>query len=168
MFFVGFPLLLVPLAILNIVVFLMPGVEFSAPVFNLPLMGGRFFTGTFGDAIIALSALFLVIEIVKSARARTKYAVDHFLSLLLFVGAVAEFIWLPRFATPTMFVLLALMFVDVAGGFAMGFSARKPRAQAVPRSEPHRSAPADEPDRVSDRLESDPSDLAPKLRDTSR
>ena len=37
---VGFPLLLIPLAIYNILVFLMPGVSLSEPLFRLMLMSG--------------------------------------------------------------------------------------------------------------------------------
>ena len=35
---VGFPLLLIPLAIYNIIVFLMPGVSLAEPIVKLPLM----------------------------------------------------------------------------------------------------------------------------------
>ena len=35
-----FPLLLIPLAICNIIVFLMPGLSFSAPLITLTLMSG--------------------------------------------------------------------------------------------------------------------------------
>src|SRR5207253_6041739 len=37
---IGFPLLLIPLAICNIIVFLMPGVAFATPLFTLILMSG--------------------------------------------------------------------------------------------------------------------------------
>ena len=37
---VGFPLLLIPLAIYNIIVFLMPGVSLAEPVVKLTLMSG--------------------------------------------------------------------------------------------------------------------------------
>ncbi len=37
---VGFPLLLIPLAIYNIIVFLMPGVSLAEPVFKLTLVSG--------------------------------------------------------------------------------------------------------------------------------
>ena len=38
---VGFPLLLIPLAIYNIIVFLMPGVSFTDPLVKLTLMSGQ-------------------------------------------------------------------------------------------------------------------------------
>ena len=37
---VGFPLLLIPLAVYNIIVFLMPSVSLSEPVLRLTLMSG--------------------------------------------------------------------------------------------------------------------------------
>ena len=42
---VGFPLLLIPLAIYNIIVFLMPGVSFTDPLVKLTLMSGAEWTG---------------------------------------------------------------------------------------------------------------------------
>ena len=38
---VGFPLLLIPLAIYNFVAFLMPDVSFTEPLFKLTLMSAR-------------------------------------------------------------------------------------------------------------------------------
>ena len=46
---VGFPLLLIPLAIYNIVVFLMPGVSFADPLVKLTLMSGAEWPVTLGD-----------------------------------------------------------------------------------------------------------------------
>ena len=37
---IGFPLLLIPFAIYNIFVFLMPGVAFTTPIMDLPLISG--------------------------------------------------------------------------------------------------------------------------------
>ena len=51
---VGFPLLLIPLAIYNIIVFLMPGVSFATPLFTLALMSGIAWPVTLSDVLIAL------------------------------------------------------------------------------------------------------------------
>ena len=50
---IGFPLLLIPFAIYNIFVFLMPGVAFTAPITSVPLMSGVQWAPTFGDALLA-------------------------------------------------------------------------------------------------------------------
>ena len=50
---VGFPLLLIPLAIYNIIVFLMPGVSFATPLFALTLVSGAAWPVTLSDVLIA-------------------------------------------------------------------------------------------------------------------
>jgi uncharacterized membrane protein len=65
---IGFPLLLIPFAIYNIFVFLMPGVAFTAPVTTVTLMSGVQWAPTFGDALLALAAVLLMFEVVKAAR----------------------------------------------------------------------------------------------------
>ena len=49
--------------------------------------------------------------------------VDHILSMVLFVGMVAEFLLVQQAATSTFFLLLVISFVDVAGGFAISMRA---------------------------------------------
>ena len=49
---VGFPLLLIPLAIYNIIVFLMPGVSFTDPLVKLTLMSGAEWTVTLSDVLL--------------------------------------------------------------------------------------------------------------------
>ena len=116
---VGFPLLLIPLAIVNIVVFLMPGVSFAAPIFTLTLLSGAAWTVTLGDILLALAVLLLMFEVIKSARPGGKYLADHLLSLLLLGGAAAEFVLLPQFGNSIYFLLTALAFVDFVSGIAL-------------------------------------------------
>ena len=44
---------------------------------------------------------------------------DHILSFVLFIVMIIEFIAVPRAATSTFLILLALSFVDVIGGFTI-------------------------------------------------
>lgn len=122
---IGFPLLLIPLAIYNIIVFLMPGVAFSAPVTMIKLMSGVTWTITFSDALLTLGMLLLMLEVVKAARPGAKYFTDHLLSFLVFAGAAAEFVLLPAFATSTFFLLTVLALVDCLASVAI--RARRPR-----------------------------------------
>ncbi|WP_213067394.1 hypothetical protein, partial [Acinetobacter baumannii] len=62
---IGFPLLLIPLAIVNILVFLMPGVSFTDPIFTVPLLSQAAWKITFGDMLIAFSMLLLLVEVIK-------------------------------------------------------------------------------------------------------
>jgi hypothetical protein len=86
---IGFPLLLIPLAICNIIVFLMPGVAFATPLFTLTLVSGVAWPVTLSDMLIALGILLLLFEVIKGARPGSKYFMDHLLSLVVFAGAAA-------------------------------------------------------------------------------
>jgi hypothetical protein len=116
---VGFPLLLIPLAIVNILVFLMPGVSFTAPLMTLTMASQASWTITFGDLLLTLSMLLLLFEVLKAARPGGKYFTDHFLALLVFAGATAEFVLLPQFATSVFFLLTVLMLVDFLAGVTL-------------------------------------------------
>ena len=61
---VGFPLLLIPLAIYNIIVFLMPGVGFTEPLVRLPLVSGEVWAVSLGDMLVTLSVLLLLLEVI--------------------------------------------------------------------------------------------------------
>src|SRR5882672_5091157 len=154
---IGFPLLLIPLAIYNIVVFLMPGVSLTEPLVKLTLLSGAKWPITLSDMLLTLGVLLLLSEIIKSARPGAKYLTDHLLSLILFGGAAAEFVLWPRFGTSTYFLLIMLALVDFLSGLALrtrrgalaapavaSKSARKAEPKAEPRPEPApaRSIPA--------------------------
>lgn len=134
---IGFPLLLIPLALYNIIVFLMPDVAFTAPLVTLPLPSATSWTVTLGDVLVALGIILLLFEMVKAARPGAKYLTDHLLSLLVLGGAVAEFVLLTRFATSTFFLLTLLAAVDFLGGASIALRWRKQRrAMVVPTPAP--------------------------------
>jgi hypothetical protein len=116
---IGFPLLLIPLAIYNIIVFLMPGVSFADPVLKLTLMSGAEWPLTLSDMLLALAILMLLFEVIKGARPGAKYLTDHLLSLIVFGGAAAEFLLWPRFGSSTYFLLTMLALVDFLSGIAL-------------------------------------------------
>jgi hypothetical protein len=116
---IGFPLLLIPLAIFNIIVFLMPGVSFTDPVLKLTLMSGAEWPVTLSDMLLTLAILLLLSEVIKGARPGAKYLTDHLLSLVVFGGAAAEFLLWPRFGSSTYFLLTMLALVDFLSGIAL-------------------------------------------------
>src|SRR6202047_803903 len=152
---IGFPLLLIPLAIYNIIAFLMPGVSLTDPLVKLTLMSGTEWPVTLSDMLLVLGVFLLLLEIVKGARPGAKYLTDHLLSLIVFGAAAAEFVLWPRFGTSTYFLLAMLALVDFLSGIALrarrgtvtavpGTRARNPAAAHVePASAP--SAPAPTP-----------------------
>ena len=119
MFILGFPLLLVPFAIYNMVAFLMPGISWTDTVTSVPMMSGGVWTMSLGDMLIAASVIFLFAEMMKSTRIGLRSVVDHGLSLLLFLAMIVEFLLVPQAASSTYFLLLVVGLVDVLGGFAV-------------------------------------------------
>jgi hypothetical protein len=116
---VGFPLLLIPLAIYNIIVFLMPGVSIVEPIFQLTLMSGAEWPVSLSDMLLGTGLLLLLFEIIKGAKPGAKFLTDHLLSLIVFGAAAAEFLLWPRFATSTYFLLALLALVDFLSGVAL-------------------------------------------------
>ena len=166
---IGFPLLLIPLAIYNIVVFLMPGVSLTEPLVKLTLVSGAEWPITLSDMLLTLGVLLLLSEIIRSARPGAKYLTDHLLSLIVLGGAAAEFVLWPRFGTSTFFLLTMLALVDFLSGIALrarrgkqvvsapvvsGQGARTPAAAAP---EPHPAAAPSAP-AVASAAESVPPD----------
>jgi len=135
---IGFPLLLIPLAIYNIIVFLMPGVSFADPVLKLTLMSGAEWPLTLSDMLLSLAILMLLFEVIKGARPGAKYLTDHLLSLIVFGGAAAEFLLWPRFGSSTYFLLTMLALVDFLSGIAL--RARRGTPVAVSRTATVREA----------------------------
>ncbi len=119
MFLVGFPLLLIPFAIYNIVVFLMPGVTWGGTITTVHMISKRRMDDDGGDLLIAFAILLLFGEMLKATRIGVRTVVDHGLSLILFLGMLVEFLLVPQASTSTFFLLLTLSFIDVLGGFAV-------------------------------------------------
>jgi hypothetical protein len=145
---VGFPLLLIPLAIYNIIVFLMPGVSFTEPLVKLTLMSGAEWTVTLSDVLLTLGILLLLAEVIKGARPGAKYLTDHLLSLIVFGAAAAEFVLWPKFGTSTYFLLTGLALVDFLSGLALRTRRRAVAVAAAPAPPPKAEkveAPAVEP-----------------------
>jgi len=116
---VGFPLLLIPIAIYNIIAFLMPDVSFGAPLVSQALVSGAQWTVTLGDMLVALGVLMLLLEVIKGARPGAKYLTDYLLSLIVFGAAAAEFLMWPKFASSTYFLLTLLAMTDFLTGMAL-------------------------------------------------
>jgi hypothetical protein len=119
MFVLGFPLLLIPFAIYNIIAFLMPGVTWTGVVATVHMVSGADWTMSAGDILVALAIILLCGEVMKSTRIGIRTVVDHSLSLILFLGMLVEFILVKQAATATFFLLLVVSFIDVLGGFAV-------------------------------------------------
>lgn len=126
MYLIAFPLLLLPFAFFNIVLFLL-NMPFTDTVFTIPLVSeptlppvfDRSMPVTTGNLIVAIGMLLLYVEVVKAARPGGKGIMDHLLSLIVFVAMAAELMLVPRAATPTLLLLTVLGFVDVITGLSI-------------------------------------------------
>jgi len=119
MMFIGFPLLLIPFAIYNILAFLTPGVSFTDPLLTIPMLSGGEWQISVGDLLVMLGILLLFLEILKATRLGMRSIVDHMLSLVLLIAMLGEFVMVARVATSTFFLLILLSFVDVISGFSV-------------------------------------------------
>ncbi|OKO74425.1 hypothetical protein, partial [Bradyrhizobium sp. NAS96.2] len=139
---VGFPLLLVPLAVYNIIAFLMPGVSFTDPLIRLTLPSGEQWQITLSDMLLAAGVLLLLLEVIKGARPGAKYLTDHLLSLIVFGAAAAEFVLWPKFGNSTYCLLTLLALVDFISGVALRTRRRAVVAPAAPAPNVGKSQPA--------------------------
>jgi hypothetical protein len=126
MFALGFPLLLVPFAIYNIVAFLMPGVSWTGTLATVHMKSGADWAMSGGDILITFAILLLFVEMLKVVRIGSRGVVDHGLALLLFLAMLAEFVLVSQVASATFFLLLVLSFFDVLGGFTLTLRSAQP------------------------------------------
>jgi len=152
---VGFPLLLIPLAIYNILVLLMPSVSLAEPLVRLTLVSGAEWAITLADILLALGVLMLLFEIIKGARPGAKYLTDHLLSFVVSGAAAAQFLLWPKFGTSTYFLLAMMSASDFLSGVTLhvkrggvqvaAVPSRRAARRAEPVEPPVEAEPANEP-----------------------
>jgi len=123
MYLIAFPLLLIPFALYNMIIFLL-NLPFTDTLFNIPLLEGRRMPVTTGDVVVAIALLMLYVEVIKAARG-SKGVMDHLLAFILFVGMAAELALVPKATTPTLLLLIAISFIDVIAGLSIPGRARQ-------------------------------------------
>jgi len=118
MYLLGFPLLLIPFAIYNILAFIL-GMSFNETVFTFTMLSRAELGLTGGDLLVMLSVLLLYVEILKATRLGSRAIMDHILSLLLFIVMTGEFMIVSQAATATFLIMVLISFVDVIAGFSI-------------------------------------------------
>jgi hypothetical protein len=118
MYLIAFPLLLIPFVLYNMVAFLLD-MDFTTNLFSVPLLAGRSMAVSTGDLLVLLGIILLYVEILKATRLASRAIMDHVLSFVLFVVMIIEFVAVPKAATSTFLMLMALCCVDVLGGFTI-------------------------------------------------
>jgi hypothetical protein len=117
MYLIGFPLLVIPFAIYNMIAFLTPGLSWTGQIASFHLISGQDWTVTPEDILLAFAILLLSVEIMKATRISSRAIIDHVLSLLLFIVMLVEFLLVKQAGTSTFFLLMVISLVDVMAGF---------------------------------------------------
>ena len=133
----GFPLLLIPFAIYNMIVFITP-VDWGYAPYPVLLKSGVSWSASLSDAFLVFSLLMLMFEFIKCSR-YGKSLVEHFLSIVLAGGAAAEFVMVKEVGG-SLSVLLLFTTICVVDMFA-GFAASLRRARRAAYVEPVAPAP---------------------------
>ena len=68
MYLIGFPLLVIPFAIYNMIAFLMPGLSWTDKVASFHLASGTDWIVSSADILVTLAVLLLPLEILKATR----------------------------------------------------------------------------------------------------
>jgi len=116
-----FPLLLIPFALLNIVMFFVDA-GLSQVWLSAAMPSGGSFVLTAGDVGAAIGLLFLYFEVLKSTRTGTASILDHVLSMGLFVVCLLELLLVARAANSAFFLLTIMTLIDVIAGFTVSIS----------------------------------------------
>ena len=174
---IGFPLLLIPFAIYNVIAFLMP-FDWNTKLYAFRLPSGIVFEPTASDAFIAFSLLMLMFEFIKSTK-HGKSLVEHFLAICLVGGAGAEFAMVNPNAVmsqpsaplqsgnSTFALFVVICVVDLLAGFAA--SLRRARRNVVVEQAPvvfapppvMRAEPAPEPVMRAEPARAEPTRIEP-------
>jgi hypothetical protein len=59
------------------------------------------------------------VEVIKATRSTSRAIMNHALSMLTFIGALAEFLVLKGFGTSTFFFITAMCLFDVVAGYTI-------------------------------------------------
>ena len=138
MFVLGFPLLLLPFVIYNIVAFIfsLSNDIWTAPVTTVHMMSGQDWVLTWEDLLLAFAILLLAVEIMKSTRMGMRSIVDHVLAMALFIAMLVEFLLVPRAGTSAFFLLTVFALFDALAGFIVGTRGNAPRRIEIESSGP--------------------------------
>jgi hypothetical protein len=131
MFVLGFPLLLIPFVIYNIIAFIfrLPDDIWTTQATTVHMMSGQDWVLTWEDLLLAFSIFLLWIEIIKSTRMGMRSIMDHILAMALFVAMLVEFLLVRQAGTSTFFLLMIIALVDVLAGFIVSIRSSQRRLE---------------------------------------
>lgn len=117
------PLMIVPFIAYNLVILGFVGTGSGDPwlagVLTLPMISGASWQMDLGDLMVTLGLFLLFFEILKATRIGADTIIDHFLSTVVFIAYLVEFLLVRDAAHSVFFILMAITFVDVVAGFSV-------------------------------------------------
>jgi len=134
--FAALPLLVLPVAAYNLFILTLAGdfrasdahARLTAPLFTLNTAGGGVWPVSCADVLLAAALGVMFIELVKSTASRRIALVNHGLSVLLFIGCLAELLLAPACATSTFFLITLMVLLDVLAGFIVTLPSARRKA----------------------------------------
>ena len=137
------PLLLIPVLIYNIVVLFSPAATSlgeSVPVarmrgdaFVLPMFSGASLSLTWGDMLLLLTIVFLLVDVVRSTRRGSASILTSILTMALFVLCLIQFLALPAYASSSYFLLTMIVLLQSLTGLSLWRASSRQKAPAVSR-----------------------------------
>ncbi|ABI66679.1 MAG: hypothetical protein ACJA0K_000401 [Maricaulis maris] len=112
-----FPLLIIPVVIYTIVAYT-TGADMSEGLFEVNMVSGTLAISK-GDLLVILGMIMLFMELIKAAGSGTATIINHGLSMMIFVIAMALFLLVGHFATSTFFLLTLMALMDTVAGFVV-------------------------------------------------
>jgi hypothetical protein len=126
-FIKNFPLLAFVLIAYNIAIAM--GHSFAPAaeaLVRLPLISGAVWALGLNDAFVIVGLAILFVEIIKSTRPTGGAALEHLLSMLVFIIFLVEFLVVAGAGTNTFLTLGLMSLIDVMGGYTISIAvARK-------------------------------------------
>ena len=99
--------------------------ELEAPLFSIPLPSGVALAVSVGSLLLLLGAVVLYIELSRAARQSRQAALDHALSLLVFIVFLIELLVFERAGTSIFLILTVMSLLDVIAGFTVSLAAAR-------------------------------------------
>lgn len=112
-----FPLLIIPVIIYTLVAYT-TGADMSEALFEVNMVSGTLAISK-GDLLVILGMIMLFMELIKAAGSGTATIINHGLSMMIFVIAMALFLLVGNFATSTFFLLTLMALMDTVAGFVV-------------------------------------------------
>ncbi|MCW2410913.1 MULTISPECIES: hypothetical protein [unclassified Sphingobium] len=139
----SFPLLLIPVLIYNLVALFAgaPQPDQTEPAlaavmrgeaFTLPMLSGVVLMLSWGDMLLLLTIVFLLVEVVRSTRRGASSIANLLLTMAVFLLCAVEFLLLPRFVSATFFLLTMIVLLHGLTGLSLWLADRRHAAAAPP------------------------------------